>query len=183
MPTDFNFIMSQIIGIVTTVLAIISMPLKSMKPILILQLIVNLTTALSYLFADGFSGAWICIVAILQTLCCYVYNQKEKKFPLPLTVFFILAYIACSALNFKTLFDILPAAAAIAYALSILTTHPSVFRIYTLANCALWLAYDISTAAYTTALLHVILFICSLVSIIRLDQEDWKQFFAKHKKA
>jgi hypothetical protein len=73
---DTNFI-SQILGIIVCLAAIVSMQFKNVKYVLICQLICNGLGALCYILDGGFSGCGIYIVATLQVLVYYILRRKQ----------------------------------------------------------------------------------------------------------
>jgi hypothetical protein len=143
------------------------MQFKSMKKILIFQIICNLLTASTYFLLGGFSGAGICIIAIVQSITMFIFNLKKLKPRKWVIALFVLLYIACSALYFKSFIDILSALAAVCYALSVSQTKASASRIWYLFNPLFWLIYDIFTLAFGNFVLHVVVFISTFIGIIR----------------
>lgn len=164
-----EFYIAQAISIINGVLAVIMMQFKSMRKILIFQIICNLLAALSYFLLGGFSGAGICVIAIVQSVLMFIYNIKKVPPHKPVIVVFILLYIGCSAFYYKSVIDIFSALAAVCFAVSIVQTKPSRSRLWYLFNPLSWLAYDIFTLAYGNLFLHLVVFISTLVAIIRND--------------
>ena len=77
MGTDFY--VAQGISILTAIVAIMSMQLKSMKGILISQIIANLLASSTYFVLGSFSGAGISLIAIIQLVVVYIYDKKNVK--------------------------------------------------------------------------------------------------------
>jgi uncharacterized protein YybS (DUF2232 family) len=95
-----EFYVAQGISILTAIVAILSMQLKSMKNILITQITANLLAASTYFLLDSFSGAGISLIAIIQLIVMYIYN-KNGKTPHKIVVgLFIAAYTIYSVFNF-----------------------------------------------------------------------------------
>jgi len=164
-----NFYLIQGISILTTIAAIWSMQFKSMKGILLSKMVVNLLCASSYFFLDGFSGAGICLVAIVQSIVLYFYNVKNKETPLWVIIAFILAYIACSVVYYTAPVDLISSIAAVCFAISLVQKSPTASRLWYSLNPFLWIFYDIPTRAYGNLVMHVIIFVVAVVTIIRLD--------------
>ena len=163
------FWIAQGISVVTTVIAILCMQLKKMKAILICQLLANTLAGLTYFFLDGKSGIGISILAVVQTVVMYFYGKKEK-IPHPLvTIAFCASYVIYSLLIFENAFDLLPAAAAIFFALSVAQKKPSLYRIFAAINPIFWIAYDVYEDAYIYIFMHSGIFISAVIGIIRLD--------------
>lgn len=164
-----EYYIAQGISVLTTILSIFTMQLKSMKKILIGQTLVNLLVAVSYFLLDGLSGAGICFIAIFQGMVMYFYNVKGKKPHLWVIIGFIALYIACSAVYYEAFTDLFPAMAAVCFALSIVQQKPGRSRLWCLPNSLLWIIYDIILLAYGNLIMHIIVCAGTLLGIIRLD--------------
>lgn len=57
------FYIAQAIGIITTICSVVVVQFKSIKKILLGQIISNLLVALNYMLLGGLSGAGVCILA------------------------------------------------------------------------------------------------------------------------
>ena len=171
-------LIAELISIGVGILAIASMQFKSMTLILLFQIGCNTLISLTYALKDAMSGAGICLIAVVQTVLVFFFQKKNKTFPIYLTGIFVVLYIACSAMTAQGWVDIFSAAAAICYALSVVQTKPSVYRIFMLGNALLWTAYDITAKATIILILtHSLLALSGLIAMVRLDRKDWKAFF------
>ena len=164
-----SFYIAQAISVLTAAAAIITMQFKSMKNILIGQIVINLLAASTYFLLGGFSGAGICFIAIAQTITMFFYNVKNKKPHKAVIIGFILLYFACSAVYYTSPIDIISALAAICFALSIVQTNASGSRIWYSINPLCWVVYDIYTKAYGNLIMHLVIFISTAAAIIRND--------------
>ncbi|MBQ9806886.1 MAG: YgjV family protein [Clostridia bacterium] len=160
---------SHIISICNAVIAVLVMQLKSMKTILVGHITVNLIGAISFFLLGGYSGASICVIAIIQCVVMFVYNKKDIKPHLPVIGLFVLAYIACSVIYYQSPVDILAALAALFFAISVTRTRPSVARLWNALNPVTWMAYDICIGGYGSFVMHVVIFISIAIAILRLD--------------
>jgi len=160
---------AQIISILTAVVAILSMQMKTMKSILITQITANLLASSTYFLLDGFSGAGISLIAIIQLIVMFIYNKNNRSPHLLVIIGFIIAYVTYSIFILKGFIDIFPALAAICFALGIAQKNPTIFRFWGLLNPLCWLVYDIYTMAYVSSLMRLGIFISALIAMIRLD--------------
>ncbi|MBQ8415684.1 MAG: YgjV family protein [Clostridia bacterium] len=176
---DPFFITAQILGLVALGTGMTSMLLKSMVGVLILQIASNLAMCLNFAFLGAFSGAGVSIVATIHSFVIFLFQRKNKPFPKALTALFIVVYVAVSLLSYSMPLDLLCTVGAILFCFSVVQSKSSGFRLFAMLNTATWITYDLTTMAYTASLTHVVLFLTSLISIIRLDREEWKAFFAK----
>ncbi len=164
-----EFYIAQGISILTGIVAVTMMQFKDMKKILAGQILANLLTASTYLLLGGLSGAGICIIAIVQTVTMFVYSIKRIPPHKSVVAVFVLLYIGCSVLYYKSFIDIFSALAAITYAMSVVQTKPALSRLWYVFNPLCWLIYDIYTKAYGNFILHVVVFSSTLFAIIRND--------------
>ncbi len=174
------FILSQIIGLIVSFSAIMSMQMKNVKAILTWQLVCNGLGALSYILLGGFSGCGIYLVAFLQTIVFYIFRKTDTKSPTWLAVCFILAYLLCSAATYKSPYDIISAVAALTCALSLVQEKPSNYRILMLLNGIIWIIYDLSVGAYTMIISHLVTALSAAVGILRLDLKKTKNSEVKN---
>lgn len=164
-----EFIFSQAVGLIVSVVAVLSMYMKDVKKVLILQLICNALGAISYILLDGLSGCAIFLLAIVQTMVYFFFRKKDIEAPAFLTVVFVCAYLICSLCTYKAPQDIISALAAVTCAFALAQKKPSVYRIFMALNGAIWSMYDISVAAYTMIITHAITSISAIIGIISLD--------------
>jgi len=165
------YIISQVFGYGATAVALISTQQKRMNIILLLAILSNLFSALSNMLLGGFSGASVCFVAIAQTIVSFLYERKGKKVPVPVTVAFVIAYIAVTALTFKVALDILPGVAALLYAAAVLQQKPLIYRILMSINCCTWILYVLIPTPPNIALFITFMLELSflIVGIVRVD--------------
>lgn len=166
-----EFYLAQGISVLTGIVAVVMMQFKDMRKILIGQILANLLTASTYFLLGGFSGAGICLIAIVQTVTMFLYNLKERPPHRAAIFLFILLYLACSALYYKSPVDLFSAMAAICYAFSVVQTKSSLSRLWYLFNPLCWLIYDLFTRAYGNLILHVVIFSSTLIAIFRNDRK------------
>ena len=164
-----DFYIAQGISVATATVAACMVQFKDIKLILLGQLTANLLTAVSYILLGGLSGGGICLIAVLQSVVMFFYNQKKKKPQWWVLALFILAYIACSIVYYESFVDILPAIAAVCFAVSITVSTSFLSRVWFIFNPISWVIYDISTWAFGNLLIHTVVFVSTAVALIRVD--------------
>lgn len=172
MDAELAFYIAQGISIVTGVLAIVMMQLKNMKTILLFQIIVNLMASFNYLLLGGDSGAFISLLAIIQSIVMFVYSAKKKKPHPAVLISFVASYVGISIYNIISsgeIIGILPALAAICFCMSLVQEKPSVFRVWGALNPSFWLPYDLLTRSYVMFFVHLGILISTIIAMVRLD--------------
>lgn len=164
-----EFYIAQGISVLTAIVAILSMQMKSMKGVLITQITANILASSTYFLLGGFSGAGISLIAIVQLIVMFLYDRKDKKPHIIVISIFVVAYVTYSVLNLKEFIDVFPLMAAILFCLSVAQKKPSMYRWLVLLNPICWLIYDIYMVAYINIIMRIGIFISALVAKIRLD--------------
>ena len=171
-------ILAYIIGIFTTIFAVASMQFKDMKYVLVCQLICNSLLTMQYVLEGRISVSGVVVLAVVQTIVRFFFDKKGKLFPVWLTCVFIILFTAVSLIMMKSPYDLITCAAVWFFAICIVQKKSSVARICSFTNTVLWLIYDILQAP-SAIFTHAVILVFVAVGIIRLDREDWKEFFAK----
>ena len=164
------FIISQVLSVLVTIACIVTEQLKTMKHILIVQTLVNLTVALSYLLLPGGkSGFIVSMIGAIQATVMFFYDKKKKKPHITMTVFFCAAYVFLSLYNNTDRFiNFLPAVAAICFALALIQKKPHAYRIFDFSNAMLWLVYDACILS-GNFFVHLGVAVSAVIGMIRLD--------------
>lgn len=168
-----NFIIGQIISIIALIISVVIAQFKNVKHVLLGEIASNLAVALSFVFLGGMSGAWICIVAVVQTIIIYWANkcELETKKRKILMVVFAIAYVAGTVVVYKGWSDVVSCACALLYVMAIIQTEAKKYRWFMMANSFLWIIYDFNTAAYVNIITHGIVLISLLIAMVRLDRK------------
>jgi len=167
MPTSFYI--AQAISILVACISVVVLQLKTMKGLLFGNVLINGLASISYLLLGGYSAMAIGISAGLQCFVMYFYNRKDMA-PHKITVgAFILVYVGCSAFFYQSPIDLLPALAAVLFAISISCKRPFFARVWVFTNSIVWIAYDIFLLAYGGLVLHGVILTSTVVAMIRVD--------------
>ena len=173
-----NFVANPVgfsISMVALILEIVIYQFKGMKAIVIGQCVSNFLILLTYALGDGLSGAAVCAVATIHTFLIYwLYQKNNKEISGWFVASFIVAYLVCSAFTYKDLIDLIPAMAAVLFALSVVQSKSWKYRIIILVNSLLWIAYDIIISAPVPMLItHGIAVVSVIVGMLRMDIKVW----------
>lgn len=170
-----NFILAQFLGLLTTVIALVGVQFKNINHILISQVLTNLLSALVFGLLGGFSGAWICVAAIAQTLTMFFFNKSRKgsqRTRRILAALFCLVYVAGTAFFYKGWGDLVSGTCAVLFALAVVQEDSDKFRGLFLVNGILWMVYDLTTLAYTNLLTHGMSVVSTVVAMVRYRRQS-----------
>lgn len=165
-----------VISIFTTLFAVVGMQFKDMRVIIVSQMVANGLLAAQCIIGGTISAGGAVIVGTIQTAISFIFAAKHKRFPLWLTLVFIGAFTAVTVICFSSPFDIATGVAGWFFAVAMVQERSSICRACSLANVLLWLLYDFCVMP-SGAIPHVVILVCTVISVIRLDRADWKAAF------
>lgn len=167
-----NFIIGQVISVIALLISVVIAQFKDVRYILLGEIASNLTVALSYLFLGGMSGAWVCIVAAIQTWIIYRMNKKDisEQVRKRILCVFALIYVIGTVIVFRGWADILTCICALLYLMAVSRAEGVAYRRYMILNSLLWVVYDIVTMAFVNVITHGTLLVSLIIARCRLDK-------------
>jgi hypothetical protein len=164
------FIISQALSALVAVACIVTEQLKTMKHILIVQTLINLMVALSYLLlSDGKTGFIVSTIGAIQAIAMFFCNKKGIKPHFTVTMGFCAAYVFLSLYNnTDKIINFFPAAAAVCFALALIQKKPKMYRVFDFSNATLWLVYDACILS-GNFFVHLGVALSAIIGMIRLD--------------
>ena len=171
-----NFLIAQIMGIFSTVSAIFCVQAKTAGGILLGQFLANGFSGISYGLLGSLSGAWICILAAVQSVLVGILNklqpEKRKKWILVSSVIFSLFYVAGGIAAYAQWPDILSCICALLFVVTIIQQDAGKMRNVMLISMTLWVIFDIAMGAYTNIITHASTILSILTAKFRLDRKQ-----------
>lgn len=167
-----HFYIAQVIGLLTTVVAVVSVQFKNVRHILIGCILSNVMVAVNFALLGGLSGTWICILAAFQTIMMYFLDKREDTVRIKgwLLALFTIMYIGGTCVVYQGWGDLISCICAILYVLAIIQSDARNYRKFILVNAFLWVVYDIYTMAYSSVLTHGLEVLSVLIAMRRLDK-------------
>ena len=172
-------ILAYAVGILTTAVAVLSMQFKSMRIVLLLQIVANGLLGLQYAIRGADSGVWSLVLGVVQIIVSYAFNVKGVRFPKWLLLIFISGYLAITVFTFKNIFDVLPFVALCIFSVSIIQEKSRICRLLSTFNSITFLIYDVSTQSYSAIITHGTILVFLIVGILRLDLFEWKKILLR----
>lgn len=166
---EYMNILVQALGLVGIAVNIIGIQLKNKRNILIAFTVANVIFGISFILLKSYSGGVICLIAAVQTIIKYLFDNKNKKFPLYLIYLYLIISAVCGLLTYQKYIDILPVICSVLYIISILQNKESNIRLIVLLNIVLWTIYDIYVGFYTAGINDIMLSVSTIISIYRYD--------------
>ena len=172
---EFIDILAYAVGILTTAVAVLSMQFKSMRLVLLLQIIANGLLGVQYAIRGADTGVWSLALGVVQIILSYIFNIKNARFPKWLVILFIGGYLVITVFTFKSIFDVLPFIALCIFSVSIIQEKSRICRILSVLNSITFLVYDVSTRSYSAVITHGTILLFLIIGILRLDLAEWKR--------
>ena len=169
-----NFVIAQIFGVLGIICSVLSMQMKTKKNIMIMLLLLNLFSALNFLFLDSISGSLVCFFAVLETFVNYLFDQKGKKVPIYIIAFYVVVNLILGYMSYTRPLDIIPVVCALLFCATVCTKRESNIRKEMLGNQILWLIYDLIVKAYMFSVSNILTIISIIISMIRYDYKGKK---------
>ena len=152
MSPETKLLIADILGIVVTVICLLSPQLKRKWQMLSMTLIANVLSGLNFLLLGQVSAVGVSVVCIIQALLSILRSRKENKAtPLYEVILFALLYIAGGLLPFLVsgtlsqfrVLDAVPIFGALLLCVSMALKKEQHMRLFSLANASVFTVYDI----------------------------------------
>ena len=168
------FLAAQLLGIFSTLAAILCVQARSARGVLLGQILANGFSGLSYALLGSFSGAWICFLAAFHSfLVTYrrkQYSSRRKNWIILVSVVFAAAYLWGAIISYSHWSDIISTICALLFVLTIAQEDASKMRNVMFFSMSLWIVFDFSVGAYTNVITHGSTIVSLISAKLRLDQ-------------
>ena len=169
------FYIAQIAGGLSTVAALLCVQAKEAKMLLLGQFVANLLSATCYGLLGSLSGAWVCVLAAIQTLLISLANRKERaqrdRLVRIISVVFSIAYVLGTALTYSAWTDVISCVCALLFVITISQEKTGQMRSVMILSMSLWIIFDVAVGAYASILTHGSTLGSLLLARFRLDRK------------
>lgn len=108
------YFIGQALGLVATACCAVTPLMKKKWQMLVIVAAANLLFALNMLLIGQVSSAiYLYLVAIVQAVISYWHVQKDKPVTMAENVIFLILYVGCGAIGYKSALDLLPIVGAV----------------------------------------------------------------------
>ena len=149
-----QYIIGQILGIGSTVCTIILPFFKKKWQILAVNILVNLLISLNFILIGKIgSAAFLCMVAIVQSIVSMVHDNKGTPISLVEKMLFLVLYVGFGffgivtapgfvcEINATNLLELMPIAGALMLMFSVFSKSEQTMRKFLLCNATIWTIY------------------------------------------
>ena len=164
--------LAQIFGILGICFSVISMQAKKRKYIFIWLLLLNLASALNFLFLNNNTSSYICFFAILEMIINYIFEYNKKDVPIFVVIIYVFVNIFLGILSFTTFIDVLPIICSLIFCATIICKNEQNIRKLMLGNQSIWLIFDIIVKAYTFSVSNILTIVSTVIALKRFKEEE-----------
>ena len=149
-----GYLIGQIFGVLSTVCTIILPFFRKRWQILTLNIAVNVLVASNMLLIGQFgSAAFLCMVAVVQSILSMLHDKKGTPIPLWEKLMFLVLYVGLGIvgivtspnfvleLNWANALELLPILGALMLMFSVFSKEEQTMRKFLLANALIWTTY------------------------------------------
>ena len=157
-----NYIIGQILGIGSTVCTIILPFFKKKWQILAANILVNLLISLNFILIGKIgSAAFLCMVAVVQSIVSMVHDSKGTPISLFEKILFLALYVGFGffgivtapgfvpEINTTNLLELMPIVGALMLMFSVFSKSEQTMRKFLLINATIWTIYALTKGSTT----------------------------------
>lgn len=177
-----TFIIAQIFGVLGSLSLLLSTWQKKRKQVLLFVSLDSLFYTIEYILLSAWSGAISNIVSLIRTIL-FMYKGKNKCFKQNIILYLVIsAYIITGIFTYNGIISLFPIIVSILYAVCLWQDKVKNIHIGTALMLLGWCIYNLAVGAYASAISDSILFIGTLISIVKVDFINTKKLEKSHQK-
>jgi len=157
----------QFFGILMTVCCLILPLFKKKWQMLVVTAAINACAVFNLILIGQIgSGAFLCIVGVVQALVSLWHVLKERPVSGKENILFLVLYLGVGAVGFRQMLDLLPMVAAVFNMLATFQRDEQKSRVYILINAVIFLIYYLLVGS-TSAMAEVCIISTSVLALCR----------------
>lgn len=164
---------AQILGILAVVTFLLSFQMKTRRNILVVNITSRLLYILQYIFLGALEGAVLDFSGlILSFFAKYKENQFVSKHFKAIIIVINILLIAIGIALWESIFSLFAILGIMLEITALWLTKERDIRIISLLSAPFWLAYNLASRAYGSAVGNVLAMVSIVVAMIRLDLKN-----------
>ena len=170
----YCFYASQIIGLLATLLGIVTGQLNKAKHILIKEVVLNSMCGIAALLVSGYNGAVVALLASALAAVIYYYDKRSLETPKWVYISSYVVFLAAGIVTFalwsgRNWYEVFPIISSMIFVYSLTARDPRVYRLSFLVNGSLWIIYYFKITAYSNIFTQFFLLVSIVIATIRYD--------------
>lgn len=161
------FLIAQIFGLLSLILAVVSIPQKSKNAYIIFYILQNVTSGIQYIFLNKLIAFYLCLICIFRLIVYYFRKKYSKWLNIAILIFFILLNLVISIVTFESWYDVFIIIGSTAICYTIWQEKVFVIRLGAIITKLMWGIYNIITRAYFSVLMDLLIILWTIFIIIK----------------
>ena len=166
--------LANVLGVLLILAGFLMPQLRSIRLILLAELLVNTMACVYYLLLNGRSAFVLSIFATLHVVVNFLYQQRGKRPAWWVFGVFAVIYITCGMLTWTGPMDLLSMSASLFFALSLQQASPTGYRLCAIGKCSSWIVYCLILGAWSTLLTNLINLLSALSALFLRSRAESK---------
>ena len=163
-------ILATVFGVCAVVMFVLSYQIKNRRGLIMCNAGSRILYVLQYIALGAFEGALLDTVAFFVSLLCSKTNSKFIKKHFALTVILAnVSIVAAGLIVYQNIFSLLPFFGVLFETLALWLKKERNIRIVSWFGAPFWLAYNLISTAYASALGNVFTLLSITIAIVRYD--------------
>ncbi len=164
---DFWFVAAQVVGLVSTAIAISSFQAKKRIYMLWMQTVANLLWFAHYLMLGSLSGGLAYLIGTVRNVFYSMRGRYKFADSKIVPAVSIAAFIICGIFTYETPFDVLPVFAMICASIAFFINEEKIIRNISVFIAFFWLSFGIYIGSIASIVSDGITLISIIIAIIR----------------
>ena len=164
-----NFILVQILGIITLILFVVSLQQRKKETFLLLQIAGTLLFVVQYILTNRITGAILFTIVVIRGVVFYFYKKKDLKPSLVILIIFQAALLISTYFSWESIISIIPYLATVVKTWGAWQDDMKWLRRASMVCQIFMIIYNIYATMYTGALTELCALASTAVAMWRYD--------------
>lgn len=173
--TDTQFIISQIISAIATLLLLLSFQQKTHKRIVLMQAVSGLLFGIQYMMLGAYEGMICNYIGAVRSVVYSFRNKSKIVDSIFCPIVFAIIFVISGIVTYQNIFSLLPIVAMFIASFVLWSPKTQQLRALTMPTSAMWLIYNAVSHSYVAVLTEVLNLISITIGLIRFrNKKDVK---------
>lgn len=171
---DSQFIISQIISAIATVLLLLSYQQKTHKRIVLMQAASGTLFGIQYMMLGAYEGMICNYIGAVRSVAYSFRNNSKIVDSIFCPIVFAVFFTVSGIVTYQNLFSLLPIVAMCISSFVLWSPKTQQLRALSMPTCAMWLVYNAVSHSYVAVLTEVLNLISIVIGLIRFRKKGNK---------
>ena len=161
-------ILAQVVNAIGSTTNMVGISAKEKRRVLLFFTLGNFFVGLSLFLLKAYTGMFVQITFVTETIINYFWDKKGKQYPIWLILIYIIIPCTIILINYKEIWDLFPLAGAVFFPASLISKNFQL-RLLNFFAIVVWIPYNIHFGQYAGTIFCTVYAIVNIISIIRHD--------------